>query len=374
VQKYTYNWEVKDLLTQFLQAFDGAIVKRYDINRVPGNNVGVRYVYAPKQRVLFDLVDKAQHLTLPVVAFYISTISRDQSRVFNKIVGQYWTDNTTSVYNQSTANQNLQPVPINIEVSVSILTKFQSDMDQILTNFVPYSDPYFIISWTREGMPGLEIRSEVLWNGTLAMTYPTDQTPTQPTRVACDTSFTIKGWLFKADANPVGRIFKIDSNFYSVSGTPTLQNIDYLTDPTTTESFVISAIPQIPYSSRWLTPRSLSGTVELYGNMYDYTNSVYLSGNNNMFGVVSAATYTINPFLSSTSLSASYPALSGVIPALEYYVQSDNKMIVTYPAPSATGFFDIIVINDAGYTKLSTGSYNTQLTTQYPYISGIQVT
>ena len=124
MQKYTYNWEVKDLLTQFLQAFDGAIVKRYDINRVPGSNVGVRYVYAPKQRVLFDLVDKAQHLTLPVVAFYISTISRDQSRVFNKLVGQYWTDNTTSVYNQSTANQNLQPVPINIEVSVSILTKY----------------------------------------------------------------------------------------------------------------------------------------------------------------------------------------------------------------------------------------------------------
>lgn len=52
---------------------------------------------------------------------------------------------------------------------------------------------------------------------------------------------------------------------------------------------------------------------------------------------------------------------------------SDNKMAVTYQAPSATGFFDIIVVNDAGYTKLSTGSYNPNFTTQYPYVSGIQV-
>ena len=368
MQKYTYHWEVKDLLTQFLQAFDGAIVKRYDNTRRAGQTVGVRYVYSPKQRVLFDLVDKAQHITLPAVSFWINSISRDPERVFNKLYGQYWNNG----FNKSSSEKNLQPVPINIEVSVSILTKFQSDMDQILSNFVPYSDPYFVISWTREGMADLEIRSEVLWNGTLTMTYPTEQVATQPTRVICDTSFTIKGWLFKADADPVGRIFKIDSNFYAVSGTPTLQNIEYLTDPTSTESFVLSAIPRIPYANRWITPITLPGTVELYGDMYTHTTSVFLSGNNCMFGPLSTA-FIINPFALSPSLSAGYPALSGVIPVVSYSVQSDNKMVVNYPAPSAIGFFDVIVVNDAGYTKLSVDSYNTNLSTQYPYISGIQV-
>ena len=369
MQKYTYHWEVKDLLTQFLQAFDGAIVKRYTNERTAGATFGVRYVYSPKQRVLHDLVNKAQHITLPAVAFWITSISRDQSRVFNKLYGQYWNSGGNAAYNSSSSEHNLQPVPINIEVSVSILTKFQSDMDQILSNFVPYSDPYFIISWTREGMPGVEIRSEVLWNGNLAMTYPVEQQSNQTARVLCDTTFTIKGWIFKYDANPVGRIFKIDTNFNPVSGTPTLQNIDYLTDPELTESFVVSAVPQIPYSNRWLATIGASGSVELYGNMLDYTNSIYLSGNNSMFGT----TYTINPFLTSKSLSAGYPALSGVIPAFNYTIQNDNKLTVTYPAPSATGFFDIIVINDAGYTKLSVDSYNPNLSTQYPYISGIQV-
>ena len=141
MQNFTFHWEVRDLLTQFLQAFDGAIVKRHDSNRDTGSTIGVRYVYAPKQRVLHDLINKAQHITLPVVAFWITNIGRDSSRVFNKIEGQY------RASNGSTSPKNLQPVPVNIDIAVSILTRLQSDMDQILSNFVPYNDPYFIISW-----------------------------------------------------------------------------------------------------------------------------------------------------------------------------------------------------------------------------------
>ena len=103
--------------------------------------------------------------------------------------------------------------------------------------------------------------------------------------------------------------------------------------------------------------------------MFDHTTAVYLSGSNGMFG----PTTTINPFVSSHNLSASYPALSGVVPVLYYSVQSGNKMAINFQAPSITGFFDVIVLNEAGYAKLSTSSYNTELTTQYPFISGIQV-
>lgn len=362
MQKYTFHNEIKTLLTQFLQAFDGAIVKRYTNDRTVGNNVAVRYVYAPKQRVLHDLVNKAQHITLPAVSFWISNISRDNNRVFNKLEGQYWLNNFNTNYNTGVADHNLQPVPINIEISVSILTKFQTDMDQILSNFVPYNDPYFIISWTRQGMAGLEIRSEVLWSGTLNMTYPVEQTPTNPTRVICDTSFTIKGWLFKADTDAVGRIFKIDTNFYPVSATPTFSNIDEIVNPSLTESFVLSALPVIAYANVWETPIALSGTAEVYGDMFNFTNAVYLSGAAAMFGTP----FTYNPFVSSNNLSAAYPAVLGV-PATSYYAISPNKMFVNYPAPSAAGYFDVIIYNDAGYAVLS------KSTTNFPTASGIKV-
>ena len=118
MQAYNYHWEIKDLLTQFLQAFDGAIVRRYDNNRNPGSAVSVRYVYSPKQRVLNDLVNKAQTITIPAVAFSIGSISRDVNRVFNKLGGYYYNINSTDV----ASTHALQPVPVNVAVSYTHLT------------------------------------------------------------------------------------------------------------------------------------------------------------------------------------------------------------------------------------------------------------
>jgi len=175
--------------------------------------------------------------------------------------------------------------------------------------------------------------------------------------------------LFKSDANPVGRIFKIDTNFYPVSGTPTFQNIDDIIDPTSTESFVLSGRPILPYSSRTLTPIYLSAGLELQGDMFDYTSAIYLSGADGMFSTIS----TINPFLSSSSLSAIYPALSGVSNVLDYSIMSNNRLALTYPAPSAVGRFDIIIVNDAGYNTLTNSAYNINYSTQLDYVSGIEV-
>lgn len=352
MQLYTYHWEIKDLLTQFLQAFDGAIIKRYDANRNAGSNVGVRYVYSPKQRVLFDLVDKAQHITLPVVAFNITSISRDNNRVFNKLEGSYHAESS----NTTKSDHALQPVPVNIGINISILTRFQTDMDQILSNFVPYSDPYFIISWTRDGMPDREIRTEVLWSGQLAMSYPTDLNSNQPARVACDTSFTIKGWLFKKDADATGRIFKIENNFYAVDDVPAnnssaaaLAKIKAALSGTNyVETVTVSAVPQPQFVTLYLTPVYSTGTVSIFGNSFKYVNAVYLSGSNNMF----TNTVNVSTFSNIPSLSAQYPPINSVVPATSYTIESDNKITVTYPAPTATGLMNIFLFNEAGYADI----------------------
>ncbi len=236
MQKQTFHFEVKDLLTQFIAAFDDIVIKRYDKNRVAANDVHVRYVYSPKQRVMFDLVNKAQNITIPVVAVNISKISRDESRVFNKIEGFYYPRSLDG--QQSTSLTYKSPVPVNIDISMSILTKFQSDMDQILSNFVPYNNPYIIISWK---VPSTlvsggfeipqEIRSEVLWSGDIALSYPTDISANEKYKVVADTSFTIKGWLFPADRDPVGNIYYIDANFYNKR---LITNFEDLSGDTTT--------------------------------------------------------------------------------------------------------------------------------------------
>jgi hypothetical protein len=225
VKNYSFHFEIKDLITQFVNAFDNIVIKRFDKNKVSKNSVQVRYVYSPKQRVMYDLVNKAQNLTVPVVAVSIASVARDENRVFNKIGGFYYAQSTQDISQTNKSNFYKTPVPVNITINMSILTKFQTDMDQIISNFVPYNNPYIIISWkvpedlavnANFALPQ-EIRSEVLWNGNLNLSYPTDINASEKYRIVADTSFTIKGWLFGDPSDTVGNIFYVDNHFYNTS-------------------------------------------------------------------------------------------------------------------------------------------------------------
>lgn len=217
--KSTY-FEIQDLIIQFANAFDSIVIGRYNKNREQKDRIFVRYLYAPKQRVLYDIVNKAKTITLPVVTINVAGITRDNERVFNKLPDvnsfYYGNENKSSKYNA--------PTPVNIDINFSIITRYQLDMDQILSNFIPYNNPYIIISWpVPEGLAGLaekqEIRSEVLWDGNINLDYPVELTASDKARVVADTSFTIKGWIFPVAQNDVDNIYTVKSNFYAVSGT-----------------------------------------------------------------------------------------------------------------------------------------------------------
>ena len=94
-------------------------------------------------------------------------------------------------------------------------------MDQILSNFIPYNNPYITISWpvpTELLQTEQEIRSEVLWSGNINIDYPVSISNSDPYRISADTSFTIKSWLFRHKDDPVGNIFTVNSFFTALSG------------------------------------------------------------------------------------------------------------------------------------------------------------
>lgn len=235
MKNYTFGWEVSTLLENFIGAFNDIIIKRFDGDKkeLPSlSGVKVNYVYAPKTRVFNMLTNPAPGgLNLPLVSVTVNGIARDNSRVFNKIQG--FDIPYSSVSNSLPYDKKVpQPVPINITVNMTILTKYQNDMDQILANFIPYCDPYIIISWKMPHLDSnfpIEIRSEVLWSGNITQNYPVDLNGTQPYRITADTSFTIKGWIFKKMDEVYKKVYVINSD-YNLSDTDPkiLQNIDYL--------------------------------------------------------------------------------------------------------------------------------------------------
>lgn len=227
----SYHFEIKDLIASFIDAFDGTVIKRFNQNRATEKEVKVRYLYAPKQRVLFDIVTPGQNLTLPVVSITINGLTRDENRVFNKIAGFYVPQGDADTRRKALTNYFRTPTPIDIGINMSILTRYQTDMDQILSNFIPFNNPYIILSWQIPSAYNLsapqEIRSEVLWNGTINLEYPVEQDPTSKSLIVADTSFTIKGWIFPEETDPVKNIFYINAYLTAASSKAVLEYDNY---------------------------------------------------------------------------------------------------------------------------------------------------
>ncbi len=223
MKKQYYGFELKDMIRQFVSAFNSIVINRYNKGKSIVDQLKVGFYYGPKERALNDVVNKAGQLKLPVIAVHYTSITRDSERVFNKIPGFYYSKSPNVSAGSIDSDHLKTPIPVNVGINMSIMTKFQTDMDQILSNFVPYNNPYIVISWLIPTSQNLasnyEIRSEVEWSGDISLDYPIKVSNTEPARVIADTNFTIKGWLFKGPATEdTKNIFNIDQRFIPVSG------------------------------------------------------------------------------------------------------------------------------------------------------------
>ena len=365
MKNYTYNFEIKDLLTQFVAAFDDTVIKRFNRAGAPEQEVEVRYVFAPKQRIMHDVVNKAQNLQLPVVAVNLTSVSYDTDRVFNKL---HNFDNASGV---NSASSIRSPTPVNLTVNMSILCRYMQDMEQILSNFIPYADPYIVLAWKEPVSDALdsdviEIRTEVLWDQSINLNTPTETTYSDKFRIIADTSFTIKGWLFRNQNETSNPIYFIENNFINTSPTysfnQALTSLEYeaFFDSLSADAgydidtISLSGIPEITnvYFNTSASLLEVNGPVTVTSGAYTYnTNSYTLLGshyNETEFVLLSSNSTLTSGF---TSLSTTYTgAVSGyLLPAANWTVLSDEVINITLPLLLDSGKFDIIIKNPAGW-------------------------
>jgi hypothetical protein len=127
-------------------------------------------------------------------------------------------------------------------------------------------------------------------------------------------------------------------------------------------------------NSAFFTEKDLN--ILVYGKDLKELTAVYLSSTNvNMFDNL----MYINHFSKTKNLSANNPPFSGIV--IPIFIYKENYVAFSLPQiPKTTGYIDIIVENEAGYGKLTTGSYHPFLSSwrgaidiQSPSISGIHV-
>lgn len=304
---------------------------------------------APKQRVIHDITNRAQNITLPVVAVNIEDIKRAPNRVFNKL------DN---IYNPTRSGKSAikMPVPIDITISMSIMTKYMKDAEQIISNFAASTNPYIILSWKEPtGIDDqvIEIRSEVDWSGSITRSSNTEYTASDKMSFIFDTSFTIKGWLFKSVNTNAPLIYFIDVNNHTVNKEFILDYDEFVGDttsytisatPALTNLFYLSSGKSFPLFTSTTINRQLTANnrIVMYGDMFNHTSSVLLSGNSDL-----TSSYPLTSITSEYTGTASGYLLS----ASDYTVLTDNVMVLDVPYLSGAGSFDIIVNNPAGWVS-----------------------
>lgn len=369
---YNYNFEVRTLLTHFAAAFNDVKIKRFDGKKFEKEVIKVPLTYAPKSHILNDIIGLTDTVRLPIMAVEITGQGRDNERIKNKISDIIYKGNDGSF-------SNIKSIPWNINVTMTILTKYQEDMDQILQNFAINNNPYAIISW-QEPKSGRELRTEILWDGNISFTYPgNEQGPKAPPfRIVATANFTIKGFLFSANKKNDVPICLINTD-YNFSDKFYCNYNELMNSPSTdtTESYSITGRPLVRYVSPYSVIEGKSPKIKIDGYSFGTTNAIFLSGSNeNMYPLT-----TYKPF-SALSEFKGYP--------VETFSKSDNTVTFNLPPASADGFLDIILVNSCGYGKLTEDSnrcnrvenpypttspeHYSWTVSQFPYMNGLIVT
>ena len=354
------------------------------------------FMYAPKQRTLHMLAQNNTQHKVPAIAVYITSLAGAPTRRHNK--------NTMSTHNGANLHDDYvrgvhAPNPVNITISMSLIARYQRDMEQMLTNFIPYNDPYIILSM-RHPITEEELQLKCKWNDDVSFDYPTDQETNSPVRLTADCSFTIEGWLFKANNPLVGKIHKIDTTYTAVDTFTCLYDDMFeMQSEDSTDYFRIIGRPLVRAANTTCIAAGSATTVTLYGQMFKEVTGVYLSAGEGVTmpdhtaqewnlwdaatsdaSMISAASsfdaYALEQFAVSYQDSdiwgqikyVDWPQDSQTMTDDEYHkplTQPWTKITTTIPALSGQGMVDVIVTTPAGVGLLSLDSRTIQ-TNPYP--------
>lgn len=156
------------------------------VNNGVQETISVPCVYGQRSRILKSLESRDKTLLLPISSLCITSITRDSRRV-NSVNEQALLDRFNI--------KNEIPTPINIGYEVTMATKNQKDLDQMICNFVSIMNPDVYVVW-KNPRGSANIISRIIWDGDIKVTYNEEITPEKPWVEYAVANFIYKTWVF----------------------------------------------------------------------------------------------------------------------------------------------------------------------------------
>mgnify|MGYP003960385317 FL=1 len=142
-----YHSHMKNVTVGIGTLFNNIHLRRFDKNDIIIDDIKVPVSYASKQRFLTKLRDQQTasgvQTFIPRIGFTMDGISYDPSRKINS----HGRITTGQPFNADTRKHVYNPVPYDLNFSVSIYTKNTEDALQILEQVVPFFTPEFNLTF-----------------------------------------------------------------------------------------------------------------------------------------------------------------------------------------------------------------------------------
>lgn len=141
-----YNQSIKKLVIAFGTLFNQLYIERYDTNNNISNKIRIPLTYAPKEKFIRRLNSDSDittnthvQITLPILAFDITSMLYDSTRRVNKLQNVF--SETNNILKKSWSE-----VPYNVNFGLYVFSRNIDDNLQIVEQILPNFTPEFNVS------------------------------------------------------------------------------------------------------------------------------------------------------------------------------------------------------------------------------------
>lgn len=190
IMKYrSYQRDIESATAQMLDLFNDIVIDRRTPNNTVQKTFKVNCLYESRSRILKQIENRSNTMSLPLISISIGSISRDTSRVFDIHNGLVSQTGSTYDYLENT------PVPINITYNVTVYTKYTQDMEQILSNWIVFFNPdvYIVIP---NPVTKDKLKIQVVWDGNVNINFNDEVSKEETQIITSSSSFTVKTYMF----------------------------------------------------------------------------------------------------------------------------------------------------------------------------------
>jgi hypothetical protein len=211
---------IESTIITFGALFSNVKIQRLKSDKTVGQLIACPIVYGPKEKILVRLrqdpsLDNQVMITLPRMSFEITDYTYDPSRAQNR-------NNKVKCYNvDGSVSGTFMPVPYNLGITLSILTKGSRDSLDIIEQILPIFMPEYTAAV--KSVPSLNITQDIPFVLNSVSSIDDYEGGFEQARLVTHTlSFTAKLYLYGIVGN-ANVITRTDTALLNIDGTETLK-------------------------------------------------------------------------------------------------------------------------------------------------------